>query len=171
MKCLVYNQYRKNVHSFCPPCMGWPQYLYQDSQWIYSIQFFLIHERKIVRFSLVFHSWLILKKIFSITNDRLRIKISRSKYRLMAQPFNPLKTGSSLIRENQQKVVLCRKEPYIFEFLFITVTRLSRIFLRIVKRYSIHRLQLGFVNVFIAPIRFSYFTTLTQYTYVDIYVL
>ena len=37
---------------------------------------------------------------------------------------------------------------------------LSRSFLRIVRRSSIHRLQLGFVNVFIAPIGFSCFTNL-----------
>ena len=42
---------------------------------------------------------------------------------------------------------------YIYKFLFITVTRLSRIFLRIVKRSSIHKLQLGFVNISIEPIR------------------
>ena len=40
------------------------------------------------------------------------------------------------------------------------VTRLSCRFLRIVKCSSINRLQLGFVNVVIAAIRFSYFTTL-----------
>ena len=40
------------------------------------------------------------------------------------------------------------------------VTRLSRSFLKIIRRSSIHRLQLGFVNVFIAPIEFNCFTTL-----------
>ena len=58
------------------------------------------------------------------------------------------------------KHVLCRQAPYISEFLFMIVTRLSRIFLRIARRSSIHRLQLGFVNVFIAPIWFICFTTL-----------
>ena len=58
------------------------------------------------------------------------------------------------------KQVLCWQAPYISEFLFIIVTRLSRSFLRIVRRSSIHRLQLGFLNVFIAPIGFICFTTL-----------
>ena len=44
--------------------------------------------------------------------------------------------------------------------MFIIVTRLSHTFLRIVTHYSIHRLQFGLVNVFIAPIGFSCFTTL-----------
>ena len=40
------------------------------------------------------------------------------------------------------------------------VTRLSCIFLRIVKRSSKHRFQLGFGNVLIAPIGFICFTYL-----------
>ena len=41
--------------------------------------------------------------------------------------------------------------------------------LNIVKRFSIHRLQFGFVNVFILPIGFSCFTTLNA-IYLCIYV-
>ena len=40
------------------------------------------------------------------------------------------------------------------------MTRLSRSFVWIVKLPSVHRLQLGFVNDFIAPIGFSCFTNL-----------
>ena len=36
----------------------------------------------------------------------------------------------------------------------------KRVFFRVVKRSCIHKLQLGFVNVFIAPIGFSCFSTL-----------
>ena len=46
--------------------------------------------------------------------------------------------------------------------MFITVTRLSRIIFRIVKRSCIHKLQLGFVNFFIAPIGFICFSTFTE---------
>ena len=46
------------------------------------------------------------------------------------------------------------------EFLFITMTCFSRSLLRTVKCSSIHRLQLGFINFFIAPIGFNYFTAL-----------
>ena len=65
-----------------------------------------------------------------------------------------------MLRQNQWKVVLFREAPYISEFLFITMTRLSHLYFRVVKRSSIHKLQLGFVNVYIAPIGFSCFTTL-----------
>ena len=58
------------------------------------------------------------------------------------------------------KIVLCRQVPYIYEFLFIIVTHLSCSFLRIVNNSSIHRLKFGFLNIFIAPIAFSSFTTL-----------
>ena len=75
-------------------------------------------------------------------------------------PFHLLKTGSSVIRQNWWKVIFCWQASYISKFLFIIVTRLSRSFLRIVKRYSIHRLQFGFINTFIVPIRFICFTTL-----------
>ena len=44
--------------------------------------------------------------------------------------------------------------------MFITVTHFSRSFFRIIKRSYIHRLQLGFVNVFIAPIGFICFNNL-----------
>ena len=44
--------------------------------------------------------------------------------------------------------------------MFITVTRFSCSIFRIVKRSCIHKLQLGFVNVFIAPIVFISFSTL-----------
>ena len=37
---LVYTQYGENIRSFCPPWMGWPQYLDQNHQQIHSIQFF-----------------------------------------------------------------------------------------------------------------------------------
>ena len=62
--------------------------------------------------------------------------------------------------QNLWKQVLCRQAPYISEFLFMIVMRLPRSFLRILRRSSIHILQLGFVNVFIAPIGFRCFTTL-----------
>ena len=65
-----------------------------------------------------------------------------------------------MLSKNWWKQVLCRQAPYISEFLFMIVTRLSRIFLSIVRRSSIHRLQLGFVNAFIVPIGFGCFTTL-----------
>ena len=65
-----------------------------------------------------------------------------------------------MLSQNLWKVVLYRKAPYISKFLFISVTHLPRRFLRIVRRSSIHRLQLGFVTVFIAPIGLSSFTTL-----------
>ena len=74
-----------------------------------------------------------------------------------------------MLRQNRWKFVLCRKAPYISEFLFMIVTRFSRSFLRIVRRFSIHILQLGFVNVFIAPIGFSCFTT-TPRTYLRKYM-
>ena len=44
--------------------------------------------------------------------------------------------------------------------MFITVTRFSHSIYRIVKRSCIHKLQSGFVHVFITPIRFSCFITL-----------
>ena len=65
-----------------------------------------------------------------------------------------------MLRQNRWKVVLCWQAPYISELLFIIVTRLSRSFLRIVKRSSIYRLQFGLVNVFIVKIVFSWFATL-----------
>ena len=71
-----------------------------------------------------------------------------------------LSTVSSVLTQNLWKQVLCWQAPYISQFLFMIVTRLSRSFLRIIKCSSIHRLQLGFVNFFIAPIRFSCLTTL-----------
>ena len=46
------------------------------------------------------------------------------------------------------------------EFIFITVSRLSCRFLRIVRRSSIHRLKFGFVKIFFTPIGFICFTTL-----------
>ena len=54
---------------------------------------------------------------------------------------------------------LLYQAPYIYEFLFISATHLSRIFLRVVKRSSIHRLQLGFVILFIDTIGLICFTT------------
>ena len=57
-----------------------------------------------------------------------------------------------MIRQNIRKVVLCQRDPYIYEVLFITMTGLSNSFLRIVKHSSMHKLQLGFVNVFIVTI-------------------
>ena len=61
---------------------------------------------------------------------------------------------------NQWKVVLWQQAPYISEFLFLIVTRLSRSFLRIVKPSSIHMLQFDLVNIFIVSIGFICFTTL-----------
>ena len=46
---------------------------------------------------------------------------------------------------------LCQQTSYISEFMFISVTYLSRRFLIIVNHYSIHRLQLGVVNYLIDP--------------------
>ena len=40
MKVLIYPQYGKYIHSFCPPWMGWPQYFDQNNQLISSIQLF-----------------------------------------------------------------------------------------------------------------------------------
>ena len=65
-----------------------------------------------------------------------------------------------MIRQNQRKVVLFQQVPYICELLFIILTRLSCRFFRIVKYSSIHRLQLGLVNVFIAKIGLNFFTNL-----------
>ena len=59
--------------------------------------------------------------------------------------FSPI-DGSLILSNNQWKVVLGQQAPYISKFLFISVTHLSRRFLRIIKHSSIHRLQLGFVN-------------------------
>ena len=57
------------------------------------------------------------------------------------------------------EVVFCWQAQYINNFLFMTVNNLFRSFLRIIIRSSVHRLQLGFVNVFDAPIVFRCFTT------------
>ena len=65
-----------------------------------------------------------------------------------------------IAQKNGRKVVLCRQAPYISIFLFITLTHLLHIFLKIFKRYFIHKLQLYFVNVFIQPIELSCFTSL-----------
>ena len=65
-----------------------------------------------------------------------------------------------VLRKNRRKVIFFRKDLYISDFLFITVTRLSCSCFRIIKHSSILRLQLGFINCFIAPIGFSCFTTL-----------
>ena len=48
--------------------------------------------------------------------------------------------------------------PWFFSFR--VNTHLSCSFLSIVKRSFIHKLQLGFINVFISPIGLSYFTDL-----------
>ena len=32
MKVLIYTQYGQNIRSFCPPWMGWPQYLDHNNQ-------------------------------------------------------------------------------------------------------------------------------------------
>ena len=64
----------------------------------------------------------------------------------------------SPVRKNIWKVVLCRKVSYISKLLFISATHLSRRFLRIFKFSSIHRLKLGFLNYFIAPIGLIWFT-------------
>ena len=65
-----------------------------------------------------------------------------------------------MLRQNSLKVILCRQAPYIFELFFMTVMRLSHGFLRIVKRSSVNRLQLGFVNVFIVNTMFRCLTDL-----------
>ena len=65
-----------------------------------------------------------------------------------------------MLRQNLWKHVLCRQALYISEFLFIIMTCLSHSFLRIVKRSSIHWLKLNLLNIFIAPIGLSCFTTL-----------
>ena len=77
----------------------------------------------------------------------------------MVYPFQPL-TVSSVLRENGWKVVLCGQALYISKLMIMGVTRSSCTFLRVVKKLSIHRLQLGFVNSFIAEIRLIFFTNL-----------
>ena len=67
---------------------------------------------------------------------------------------------SLLLRKNWWKFVLCQEAPEIFDPFFIKVTRLWRRFSRINKHSSINKLQLGFVNDFIAPIILRSFTTL-----------
>ena len=62
--------------------------------------------------------------------------------------------------QNRWTVVLYRQAPYISKFLFMSVTRLSRRFLSIVSHSSIHILQVGLVNYFIAAIGLSFVTTL-----------
>ena len=71
-----------------------------------------------------------------------------------------LLTGSSSLRKNWRKVVLWWQTPYKYEIFFIIVTHLSRIFLRIVKSSSMHRLQLGFINYCIDKIVPIWFNTL-----------
>ena len=113
-----------------------------------------------MKFSLVFCSWLLFKKVFSTKNDRWWIQVLIFKNRLTAELFHRFKTVSSVLRKNWWKVVLCQQDLYVSEFLLITVTHFSRWFFRMVKRSSVHRLQLGFVHVFIAPIGFIWFTAL-----------
>ena len=78
----------------------------------------------------------------------------------MPNLFTSLKQDNQCLVKIDGKGVLCRQAPFIFDFLFIIVTRFSHIFLRIVNRSSIHWLQFGFVDVFIVPIGCSCFTTL-----------
>ena len=54
---------------------------------------------------------------------------------------------------------LCWQAQYIFNFLFVSVTFLSRSFLRIVKRSSIHGVKSGFEYDLIDPIVLECFTT------------
>ena len=99
------------------------------------------------------------KKYFSTKNTRWRFQILSLKTVVRPNPYTH-SMGSSVLRQNWWKVFLYRKALYISQLLFVIVTRLSHSIFRIVKRSYIHKLQLGFVNIFIAPIRFSCFTTL-----------
>ena len=66
---------------------------------------------------------------------------------------------SALKKSTESRFVL--SGPVYLQVFFITMMRLSHIFFRIVKCSSIHRLQFSVKNVFIAPIVFNWFATLS----------
>ena len=101
-----------------------------------------------------------LRKFSVSKNDHWWFQVIKFENPFNCPTLSPIKTVSSVIRQNQCGIVLCQQAPEISKILLLIVTCLSRSFLRIVKFSSIHRLLLCVVNVYIASIRFSCFTTL-----------